>query len=65
MTFLGFTSEHHSAPQALMAYANDAVFKEEFRNNISYQTDDATAAFKDGIIDVNTFMDCLAMWVNK
>lgn len=37
--------------------ANDAVFKDEFWNNISYQTVCVTAAFKDGTIDVDTFMD--------
>lgn len=36
---------------------NDAVFKDEFWNNISYQTERVTAAFKDGTIDVDTFMD--------
>ena len=47
----------YSDPKAIMAYANDAVFKDEFWNNISYQTERVTAAFKDGIIDVDTFMD--------
>lgn len=47
----------YSAPKAIMAYANDAVFKDEFWNNISYQTERVTAAFKDGTIDVDTFMD--------
>ncbi len=49
--------EMYSDPKAIMAYANDAVFKDEFWNNISYQTDEATAAFKDGTIDEDTFMD--------
>ena len=49
--------EMYSAPQAILAYANDAVFKDEFWNNISYQTESVTAAFKDGAIDVDTFMD--------
>ena len=47
----------YSAPRAIMAYANDAVFKDEFWNNISYQTERVTAAFRDGAIDVDTFMD--------
>lgn len=57
MTLLYFTSEHHSDPKAIMAYANDAVFKDEFWNNISYQTERVTAAFKGGTIDVDTFVD--------
>ncbi len=47
----------YSDPKALMAYANDPVFKDEFWNNISYQTERVTAAFKDGTIDVDVFMD--------
>lgn len=47
----------YSDPKAIMAYANDAVFKNEFWNNISYQTERVTAAFKDGTIDVDTFID--------
>lgn len=47
----------YSDPKAIMAYANDAVFKKEFWNNISYQTERVTAAFKNGDIDVDTFMD--------
>ena len=47
----------YSDPKALMAYANDPVFKDEFWNNISYQTERVTAAFKDGTIDVDTFME--------
>lgn len=47
----------YSDPKAIMAYANDAVFKDEFWNNISYQTERVTAAFRDGAIDVDTFMD--------
>ena len=47
----------YSDPKAIMAYANDAVFKDEFWSNISYQTERVTAAFKDGTIDVDTFMD--------
>lgn len=47
----------YSDPKAIMAYANDAVFKNEFWNNISYQTERVTAAFKNGAIDVDTFMD--------
>ena len=47
----------YSDPKAILAYANDAVFKDEFWNNISYQTERVTAAFKDGSIDVDVFMD--------
>lgn len=47
----------YSDPKAIMAYANDVVFKDEFWNNISYQTEHVTAAFKGGTIDVDTFMD--------
>ena len=47
----------YSDPKAIMAYANDAVFKNEFWNNISYQTERVTTAFKNGAIDVDTFMD--------
>lgn len=57
MTLLYFTGEQNSDPKAIMAYANDAVFKNEFWKNISYQTECMAAAFKDGTIDVNTFMD--------
>ena len=47
----------YSDPKAILAYANDAVFKDEFWNNISYQTTRVTAAFKDRTIDVDIFMD--------
>ena len=47
----------YSDPNSIMAYANDAVFKDKFWNNISYQTERVTAAFKDGTIDVDMFMD--------
>ncbi len=47
----------YSDPKAIMAYANDAVFKDDFWNNISYQTTRVTAAFKDRTIDVDIFMD--------
>ena len=49
--------EMYSNPKAIMSYANDEVFKDEFWNNISYQTTHVTAAFKHGIIDVDAFMD--------
>ena len=52
-----FTDEQYIDPKVIMAYANDAVFKDEFWNNISYQTERVTAAFKGGIIDVDTFLD--------
>lgn len=47
----------YSDPKAIMTYANDAVFKGEFWNNISYQTERVTAAFKDGAVDVDIFME--------
>lgn len=47
----------YSDPKAIMAYANDDVFKDTFWNNISYQTDRVTAAFKNGSIDVDAFID--------
>lgn len=49
--------EMYSNPNAIMAYVNEAVFKDEFWNNISYQTERVTAAFKNDIIDVDTFID--------
>ena len=58
---LYFTSEQHSTPKAIMAYANDAVFKDEF----SCQTGRVTAAFKNGIINVATFMDTLMLELTK
>lgn len=57
MTLSYFTGEQHSDPKAIMTYANDAVFKVEFWNNISYQTERMTATSKNGIIDVDVFMD--------
>ena len=56
-----FTNEQYDDPKAIMVYANDSVFKNEFWNDISYQTERVTAAFKDGIIDVDTFMDAAPM----
>lgn len=47
----------YSDPKAIMSYANDAVFKDEFWNNISYQTERVTAAFRNGVVDVDIFMD--------
>lgn len=47
----------YSDPKAIIAYTNDVVFKDEFWNNISYQTEYVTAAFKDGTIDVDTFIE--------
>ena len=55
----------YSDPKAIMAYANDAVFKDDFWNNISYQTERVTAAFKDGTIDVDTFMDTPMLELTK
>lgn len=37
-------------------YANDEVFKEEFWNDISYQTAETTDCFINGHIDVDKFM---------
>ena len=42
-----FSGERYCGPKAIMAYAIDAVFKDEFWNNNSYQTDRVTVAFKD------------------
>lgn len=47
----------YSNPKSIMTYANDAVFKNEFWNNISYQTKSITGAFKDNTIDVDIFID--------
>lgn len=57
MVPLFLTGGQQGCSKAIMAYANDDVFKKEFWKNISYQTDDATAAFKNGTIDVDTFID--------
>lgn len=47
----------YSDPRAIMAYTKDDVFKETFWNNISYQTDYFTPAYRDGYIDVDFFID--------
>ena len=47
----------YSVFKAIMAYAIYAVFKDEFWNNISYQMERLTAAFKDGTRDADTFID--------
>ena len=47
----------YSNPKAIIAYANDTVFKDEFWNNISYQTELVTAAFKGDTIDADIFID--------
>ncbi len=47
----------YSDPDELERYVNDDVFQDVFWGNISYQTERVTAAFKDGTIDVDTFMD--------
>lgn len=57
MTLSYFICEQHSDPKAIIAYANDVVFKDGFWNNISYQMECVTAAFKDGTIDADTFID--------
>ena len=46
----------YSDPEEIERYANDDVFKEEFWNDISYQTAEATSCFTDGHIDVDKFM---------
>ncbi len=56
MTLSYFTSEQYSALMGIMVYANDAVFKDEIWNNISYQMEHVTAVFRDGAIDVGIFM---------
>ena len=47
----------YSDPKAILNYVNDDVFKKVFWNNISYQTDDATAACNGKDIDVDTFIN--------
>lgn len=46
----------YSDPDEIERYANDDVFKEEFWNDISYQTEEATGCFVNGCIDVDKFM---------
>lgn len=46
----------YSDPDEIERYAQDDVFKEEFWNDISYQTAEATSCFTDGHIDVDKFM---------
>lgn len=46
----------YSDSDEIERYANDDVFKEEFWNDISYQTAEATSCFVNGCIDVNEFM---------
>lgn len=46
----------YSNPDELERYANDDVFKEEFWNDISYQTEEATSCFVNDYIDVDKFM---------
>lgn len=55
----------YSDPKSIMAYTNDSVFKDEFWNNISYQTKTVTAAFKNGIIDVDTFIETPMLELTK
>lgn len=43
----------YSDPDEIERYANDDVFKEEFWNDISYQTAEATSCFVNGCIDVD------------
>lgn len=46
----------YSDPDEIERYANDDVFQSEFWHNISYQTAETTPAFKNGSIDIDTFM---------
>lgn len=46
----------YSDPDEIERYANDDVFKEEFWNDISYQTEESTSCFNDNGIDVDKFM---------
>lgn len=46
----------YSDSDEIERYANDDVFKEEFWNDISYQTAEATSCFVNGCIDVNELM---------
>lgn len=46
----------YSNPDEIERYANDEVFKENFWNDISYQTDEATSCFVNGKIDVDIFL---------
>ncbi len=46
----------YSDPDEIERYANDDVFKEEFWNDISYHTAEATSCFVNGCIDVDEFM---------
>ena len=46
----------YSDPDEIERYANDDVFKEEFWNDISYQTTEATSCFVNGCVDVDEFM---------
>lgn len=46
----------YSDSDEIERYANDDVFKEEFWNDISYQTAEATSCFVNGCIDVDEFM---------
>lgn len=57
----------YSDPKTIIAYANEAVFNEDFSSwsNISYQTDIVTSAFKDDVIDVDAFMDTPMLELNK
>lgn len=46
----------YSDPDEIERYANDDVFKEEFWNDISYQTAEATSCFTNGCVDVDKFI---------
>lgn len=47
----------YSNPKDIIAYTKEAVFRDAFWENISYQTEPVTPAFKDVSIDVDTFIN--------
>lgn len=47
----------YSDPDELERYVNDEVFQDVFWKNISYQTEERTPAFVNGIVNPNVFMD--------
>lgn len=46
----------YTSPEEVEKYINDDVFKDEFWNNISYQTTTCTPCFHDDKIDVDSFL---------
>jgi len=47
----------YSNPCAILAYTKEEAFKEVFWNNISYQSNFLTSAYRGGSIDVDAFID--------